>query len=168
MTAGGWVVEFLLMKRHGKLSQGVGYVPTGYYGGITLGRIILPEPTYRFGERRMIMVYTVIVLALQLIFWFVPNLIADAVVLCIYGILIGPFFPTGMSLSTKLLPPELHITAMGLIFVMGQAGGALFPTVLGVAANKAGVGILQPILVGLICAMGAAWLSVPSLDKRRD
>lgn len=62
------MVEFLVDYRHGKISQ-VGYVLTGFYGGAFLGRLILAEPTYRLGERRMIFVYALIFVALQLVFW---------------------------------------------------------------------------------------------------
>ncbi|KAK2794894.1 hypothetical protein FQN51_000637, partial [Onygenales sp. PD_10] len=47
-----WVVEYLVKIRGGDLKS-MGYVPTGLYGGAFLGRLILAEPTYRLGERRM-------------------------------------------------------------------------------------------------------------------
>lgn len=47
----------------------MGYVPAGYYGGAFLGRLVLAEPTYRFGERRMIGIYVALCLALELVFW---------------------------------------------------------------------------------------------------
>lgn len=68
VTAGGWVVEYLVEARSGALAQ-MGYVPAGFSGGCLLGRILLPEPTHRFGERRMIMLYCVLCLAFQLVFW---------------------------------------------------------------------------------------------------
>jgi hypothetical protein len=34
-----------------------------------LGRLLLAEPTYRLGERRMVMVYCCLSIALQLVFW---------------------------------------------------------------------------------------------------
>lgn len=68
VTASGWVVEFLVEARGGELAQ-VGYVPAGFSGGCLLGRILLPEPTHRFGERRMIMLYCVLCLTFQLVFW---------------------------------------------------------------------------------------------------
>jgi fucose permease len=59
-TAGGWVVEFLTTVRGGNLAN-IGYVPTGFYGGVLAGRLLLAEPTFRFGEQRMILVYSAIV-----------------------------------------------------------------------------------------------------------
>ena len=54
---------------------------------------------------------------------------------------------------------------VGLIFVIAQAGGAIFPALTGVIATKAGVGVLQPILVGLIVAMGLSWAVIPKVKK---
>jgi fucose permease len=85
-------VVYLVDVRHGKLSE-VGYTPAGLYGGIFLGRLLLAEPTHRFGERRMILLYGVIMLGLQLVFWLVPTIIASATALSLLGFLFGPLFP---------------------------------------------------------------------------
>jgi hypothetical protein len=64
----GWVAEYLVNVRHGRLSE-MGYIPTGLYGGAFLGRLLLAEPTHRLGERRMIVFYAVLCVCLQLVFW---------------------------------------------------------------------------------------------------
>ncbi len=84
-------MEYLVEVRHGKLSE-VGYTPAGLYGGIFLGRLLLAESTHRFGERRMILLYGVIMLGVQLIFWLVPNIIASATALSLLGFFFGPLF----------------------------------------------------------------------------
>lgn len=68
LTASGWVVEYLVVVRDGDLSQ-MGYVPAGFSGGSLLGRLLLAEPTHRFGPRKMIFIYTILSIALQLLFW---------------------------------------------------------------------------------------------------
>lgn len=68
LTASGWVVEYLVEVRDGDLAK-MGYVPVGYNGGAFLGRLLLAEPTYRLGERRMICLYIVLCIAFQLVFW---------------------------------------------------------------------------------------------------
>lgn len=59
-----------------------------------LGRLLLPEPTHRFGEKPMLLLYFVISIGLQLVFWLVPNIIAGATALSIMGFFQGPFFAT--------------------------------------------------------------------------
>ena len=85
------MVEYLVRVRHGNLAS-IGYVPSGYYGGLFLGRLFLAEPTHRFGERRMLLLYSSICFVLQLIFWLVPNMISSIIVFSIMGFLLGPFF----------------------------------------------------------------------------
>lgn len=92
-TAGGWVVEFLTTVRGGHLSA-IGYVPTGFYGGMLAGRLLLAEPTFRYGEQRMLLAYSVLCVALQLVFWLQPNIVGSAVALSFIGFFTGPFFAT--------------------------------------------------------------------------
>ena len=93
ITAGGWIVEYLVSARNGKLPD-VGYVPAGFWGGIFLGRVLLAEPTHRFGERRMSMMYCCMILAFHLVFWLVPNLVSSAVSISLLGFFYGPLFAT--------------------------------------------------------------------------
>ena len=89
----GWVVEYLVRVRGGKLST-AGYVSTGYFGGGFLGRLLLAEPSHRYGERRMVLCYAVICLILQIMFWRIPSLVGDAVIFSALGFFAGPFFPS--------------------------------------------------------------------------
>ncbi|UNI15545.1 hypothetical protein JDV02_002069 [Purpureocillium takamizusanense] len=93
LTASGWVVEYLVDVRKGSLSQ-MGYVPAGFNGGALLGRLLLAEPTHRFGARRMVFGYVLISIALQLVFWLVPNIIAASIAVSFIGFFTGPLFAT--------------------------------------------------------------------------
>jgi fucose permease len=68
LTAGGWIVEYLVKERDGDLST-MGYVPAGFSGGTLLGRLLLAEPTHRYGSRKMLTIYIALSVALQLLFW---------------------------------------------------------------------------------------------------
>lgn len=61
-------MEYLVEVRNGKLSD-MGYVPAGFNGGTFLGRLLLAEPTHRWGERRMVFIYSIIGVAFHLVFW---------------------------------------------------------------------------------------------------
>ncbi|KAI8625389.1 MFS general substrate transporter [Xylariaceae sp. FL1651] len=166
-TAGGWVVEFLTTVRGGKLAS-IGYVPTGFYGGLLAGRLLLPEPTFRFGEQKMVLVYSALCVALQLVFWLQPDIIGSAIALSFIGFFSGPFFATGMSVASKLFPRESQPAALGFIFVLAQAGGAIFPSITGLIATSAGVAVLQPIVLALFVAGGISWWLVPRIPARDD
>ncbi|KAL2139674.1 hypothetical protein VTI28DRAFT_4874 [Corynascus sepedonium] len=161
ITAGGWLVEYLVVVRGGELAQ-MGYVPAGFNGGCFLGRLLLAEPTQRLGERRMVLVYSVLCIGLQLLFWLVPNIIAASIAVSFLGFFSGPFFATGISVASKLFPPAIHATALAFLFVIGQIGGSVFPIVTGVLATHEGVKVLQPILVALFACTALTWLCIPA------
>ncbi|KAB2580505.1 hypothetical protein DBV05_g931 [Lasiodiplodia theobromae] len=160
ITASGWVVEYLVEVRGGDLAD-MGYVPAGFNGGSFLGRLLLAEPTHRWGERRMLFIYSVIGVALQLLFWLVPNIIAASVAISLMGFVLGPFFAAGISVGSKLFSDKVRSSALALVFVLGQIGGSIFPAVTGIVAAHAGVKVLQPVLVALMAATGVSWLFVP-------
>lgn len=112
LTASGWVVEYLVTVRDGELSE-VGYVQTGFAGGTFLGRLLLAEPTKRLGERRMVFVYAMLCLGLELLFWLVPNIVAGAVAISLFGFFAGPFFATGVSVGAQIFPAELRSSSLG-------------------------------------------------------
>ncbi|OJJ98600.1 hypothetical protein ASPACDRAFT_44233 [Aspergillus aculeatus ATCC 16872] len=150
ITAGGWMVEYSVNVRHGNLDA-MGYVPTGFYGGAFLGRLLLAEPTsdWENGE------------------W-VPNIIVEAVAICVLGFFSGPFFAAGISVASKIFPPDVRSSAIAFVFVFGQIGGSLFPVLTGILSARTGVKVLQPMLVALLCATAISWLLLPKPLKPRD
>ncbi|KAK4085056.1 uncharacterized protein Triagg1_46 [Trichoderma aggressivum f. europaeum] len=164
-TSGGWVVEYITQRRHGKLSQ-VGYLPTGFWAGVVLGRTLLAEPTFRLGEQRMILLYSLATLVLQLLFWLLPNLVASATAYALMGFFFGPYFATGMRVSAKIIPRKVQSTGLGLIFVLAQAGAAIFPSFTGLIATSAGVQVLQPIVTALIVGGGVCWWLLPDVTLK--
>ncbi|KAL8278776.1 hypothetical protein RQP46_008845 [Phenoliferia psychrophenolica] len=100
VSMGGWIVTFIIDERDGGPSAG--YVATGFWGGITLGRAVLPWLNVRFS------------------IWFSKNLVGNAVTVAIIGFVIAPLYPIVMSLATKLLPRHLHSSAIGFIAAIGE------------------------------------------------
>lgn len=47
--------------------------------------MLLADITHKLGERRMVFVYIALAMAMQLLFWFVPNIIVNAVAVCVLG-----------------------------------------------------------------------------------
>ncbi|RDH27999.1 MFS general substrate transporter [Aspergillus welwitschiae] len=120
ITAGGWIVEYLVRVRHGDVHQ-MGYIPTGFYGGAFLGRLVLAEPTYRLGERRMIFIYAALCAGLELVFWLVPNIGVEAMAICLLGFFSGPFFATGISVASKIFPAKIRSSGIGTICLRAGA-----------------------------------------------
>ena len=94
----GWLVEYLVLIRHGALSS-MGYVPTAFAGGSFLGRMVYSVPVHRFGERRSLAILCIVWIGLQLVFWLVPSIPVNIAMIALIGFFSGPFFPLVSSLS---------------------------------------------------------------------
>jgi fucose permease len=83
--------------------------------------------------------------SLELIVWFVPSLIGDAVAVSIVGVLLGPIYPIVTNEAGRILPRWLLTGAIGWIAGFGQAGSAVLPFMTGALASKVGIKSLQPL-----------------------
>ncbi|KAG8969874.1 hypothetical protein FRC03_000120 [Tulasnella sp. 419] len=163
-TTGGWIVTYLLKERSANPNT-VGYVASGFWGGLALGRIILGHASPYIGlrkEKHLVHVYIAISLVMTVIIWFVPSFIGNAICAAFIGFLLGPIFPTSLALATKILPKEVHLTALSVMSSFAAIGSAVFPFIAGVLANAKGVVTLQPFMMGILGMMGCLWFLFPS------
>jgi fucose permease len=165
VALGGWIVTFMIRVRTAS-HYASGISATGFWAGMTVGRAGLGFVTEHFGERRCVIIYLVAALALELIFWLVPRFVVSAVAVAFLGFFLGPLFPAGIVMSTKLLPVHLHVSAIGFATAFGGTGGAVFPFIVGAIAQAKGVKVLQPIIVALLVVLFLLWLSLPKIKKR--
>lgn len=59
--------------------------------------------------------------------------------------------------------PGADIVHIGFSSSFGQAGSAAFPFLTGAIASKAGVVVLQPMMVGLLIGMFIFWALIPGV-----
>ena len=142
-----------------------GISATGFWAGMTVGRAGLGFVTDRFGERLSVIFYMAGALALELIFWLIPQFVVSAIAVAFLGFFLGPLFPAGIVMSTKLLPRHLHVSAIGFATAIGGTGGAVWPFAVGAIAQAKGVQVLQPIVLALLAVITLLWLSFPRIKK---
>lgn len=167
VSLGGWMVTFLLDERHGDPSA-TGYVASGYWGGLTLGRFILTTYMHaHLGGRRSILVLTETIAALVLISWLVPNLYISAVCGAISGVFIGPIYPLMIALVShpKILPRKILTQSLLIMTSMGSSGGAILPLVVGLISDHTGTWVLFPIVLILFHLMILCWLLLPNVEN---
>lgn len=167
VSIASWLVTFLISYRHGEAGQ-VGYVSSGFWLGITLGRIFLSPQAARLGEKTSVVLLIACSLVLQVVFWTVPNIIGNAVAISLVGLLLGPVYPCAAAIFSKLLPRDLQVSSFSLISAMGSSGGAFAPFVTGLLAQKLGTVVLNPVAIILYCSMVVAWLCLPRIVKRTE
>ena len=167
VSISGWVISFLIQTRHGQPSR-VGNVTAGFWGGITVGRLLLSPLAQRTGEKLFTWGLILGAVAFEVIVWRLQNVIADSVFIALLGLLLGPIFPLATVVFTRLLPRNIQNTAMAFISSAGSSGGAIAPFVTGLLAQAAGTWVLHPIAIGLYVVMMACWTALPRVPKRLD
>jgi fucose permease len=143
VTIGGWIVTYIIEERGGGPSAG--YISSGFFGGLTLGRILLLWVNEKVGERRVIFLYTGLAIILELTIWFVPSLVGGAVAVSLVGLLLGPYFPIAVNHAGRVLPRWLLTASIGWIAGLGQAGTAVLPFFTGALAGRWGIAVLHPL-----------------------
>ncbi|TDL22801.1 MFS general substrate transporter [Rickenella mellea] len=166
VTIGGWTVTFLMTYRGGGGSSG--YVSSGFFGGLTLGRVALLWLNKRIGERRAILAYGFFAICLQLMVWLIPSLIGDAIAVSFIGLLLGPMYPILMNQAAAILPPWLLTACIGWIAGIGTVGSALVPFMTGALSSHFGIRSVQPFLVVAMCCMLAVWSIILRIKPRLD
>ncbi|CAE6446569.1 unnamed protein product [Rhizoctonia solani] len=176
-TMGGWIVTFVVEERGGGTSAG--YISSGFFGGLMLGRIGLIWLNAKVGERRVVYAYILLAIGLEMTIWMLPNLFGNAIAFALVGVLMvhsslihagfaRPVYPIGMNVLRTVLPKWIY--GMGSIVwasrrrLVSLPHGHIDPKV---EDLKYGVGVLQPILVALLGGMAISWALVPLGTKRR-
>ncbi|KAF8474505.1 MFS general substrate transporter [Russula ochroleuca] len=166
VTIGGWIVTYMIHVRHGGPSSG--YISTGFFGGLTVGRVAFLWVNNKLGERLAIFIYVFLAIGLELVVWLVPSLIGGAVAVSLIGVLLGPIYPIVMNQSGRILPRWLLTACIGWIAGLGQTGSAALPFMAGTIASKAGIKSLQPLLVSMMGLLVGLWAWVPKGHRRQD
>ncbi|EKM83426.1 hypothetical protein AGABI1DRAFT_123756 [Agaricus bisporus var. burnettii JB137-S8] len=161
-TTQAFIVSYLLKTRNANPNT-VGYVSSGFWAGISIGRIAWGYYIFSFTQRKWLIHASITLgLVLELLIWFVNSNIGDAFSTGIIGLVFGPVYPAVLSLATALLPQEVHLVTMGLIGSAGSLGAAVFPFIAGVVSTSHGVQIVPRVSVGLAGIIFSMWFFFPS------
>ncbi|MCJ1472297.1 hypothetical protein MMC13_000944 [Lambiella insularis] len=170
VSISGWVISFLLTYRSPAASSraSIGYVTAGFFGGITLGRFLLSHSCHKVGEKISVFVLVAGATAFQLLVWFVPNIIGEAVAVALVGLLLGPIYPCITVVFSQLIGRRLQMTSLAFISAMGSSGGALLPFLTGLISQSSGTWVLHPICVSAFALMAVCWASLDRIEKRSE
>jgi fucose permease len=158
VTVGNWSFS-LLTQQKGAGELVAGYVVSGYWLGLTLGRFLLNAAATRAGIGVLGMMYGCLVGvgAATVLTWLGPS---EAVVMIGFGLIgffLGPVFPTTIAVLPRLIPNRLVPTAVGLLVGASVVGGAVFPWLAGALAQGLGLGSLLPYTLVLSVLLVVVW-----------
>jgi len=155
---GNWGFTFLTEDR-GQEVLAAGWVVSGYWFGLTLGRFVLNAAAERVGIGVVTLTATCLggVLASSLCVWLAPSFVATTVGMVALGFFLGPLFPTMIAVVPRLVPESLVATVIGILVAMSIAGSAVFPWIVGASAERVGAWSLLPITVALTALLGMVW-----------
>ncbi|KAK7429901.1 hypothetical protein QQZ08_003523 [Neonectria magnoliae] len=167
VSISGWVISFLINTRDGDPAT-VGYVTSGFWAGITLGRFLLSHPAQRIGEKVFVYFLTAGALMFQILVWWVPNIVGNAVAVSIVGLLLGPIYPCATAVFMRGMTRREVLSGIGTISACGSLGGAVAPFVTGLLAQAVGTWVLHPIVIFLFVVMLGCWYCIPMEEKRSE
>jgi len=158
VSLGNWGYSFLLEVRQ----QGTvvaGWIVSGYWFGLTLGRFVLQPMAERFEIGIKVLMYAClagIIIGLLLI-WLLPYGIVAAAGFGFIGFCLAPIYPLTVALIPKLVPPRLGPSAIGMLVSISIIGLALFPWIAGILAQFHGIWTLLPYTLVLTLLMMGLW-----------
>lgn len=165
VAMGGWIVTFLLEYRNGNPKY-VGYVASGYWGGLTVGRLCLTRGFHKVvGARRAIIILAIISIICIILAWAVPNVIVSGVFVSISGIFIGPTYPLLITIAARVLPRKIQTISLTVVTAVGTSGSAIFPFVVGLISQFKGPYVVHPVFITLYLLMTVAAICLPNFER---
>ncbi|KAI0176153.1 MFS general substrate transporter [Hypoxylon sp. FL1284] len=158
----GWIVVFMMRVDHASAYL-ASLSSSGFWIGQAAGRLILGQVTQKVGVRSATIAYLVVALALEVLFAAIRIPEVSTAIITLLGFFLGPLFPSGVFVTARLLPRELHVGAISFAILFGQVGGALLPFALGSLADTLGIQIFQLVIFAQITVTLLVWLAFPRL-----
>jgi fucose permease len=156
VSIGSWSYSFLTEERHASILL-AGWMVSGYWIGLTLGRLTLARVALRIGSARLIQGCLVGVVIGVLLVWLLPFYTVSAVGLGLIGFSFGPIYPTTIALISNKVSGRILPSAIGFMVSLGSVGAAVCPWLAGMLAEHIGLWSLMPYVILLTVAMVLLW-----------
>ncbi|KAF2679210.1 MFS general substrate transporter [Lentithecium fluviatile CBS 122367] len=162
----GWIISYTLRYLHATPSLS-SLSSSGFWSGMAAGRLVLGHSTDRIGVRRAATMYLLLAIGVQAVFAFMRSPVGAVVLMALLGACMGPLFPSGVVVLTRLLPPELHVQAVSFVSSLGQVGGAALPFGIGAFVDGVGIGVFRWVILGFTGLSLVVWLAFAGLKPTK-
>ncbi|KLO20535.1 MFS general substrate transporter [Schizopora paradoxa] len=160
----GYIVTYLMGVRNAN-PKTVGYVQSGFWGGMAISRFITGFVTPRLSFTQL--KYTLhgllaVALAMNLLILFVRSVVENAISAAVVGLVFGPMFPSALVLASDILPEEIHVISLNLLCGFGNLGSSMFPFITGTLANIKGPRVIIYVTSCQVVVLLFSWFFFPS------
>ncbi|MFF5111377.1 MFS transporter [Streptosporangium sp. NPDC000509] len=161
ISVGNWGFTFLV-EEHAQTGLTAGYIASGYWLGLTLGRFLISPAATRMGLTAVGMTYVCLVgvTASTVLTWVAPGVVVATAGFLLLGFFLGPVFPTAMAVVPTLTTARLVPTAIGIMNGVSVIGGAALPWLTGAIGQSVGIWTLMPAVVLLALLQLALWRTI--------
>ncbi|MFF5247200.1 MFS transporter [Streptosporangium sp. NPDC000095] len=161
ISVGNWGFTFLV-EEHAQTGLTAGYIASGYWLGLTLGRFLISPVATRVGLTAVGMTYVCLVgvTASTVLTWVAPGVVVATAGFLLLGFFLGPVFPTAMAVVPTLTTARLVPTAIGIMNGVSVIGGAALPWLTGAIGQSVGIWTLMPAVVLLALLQLALWRTI--------
>ncbi|KAF2729656.1 MFS transporter-like protein [Polyplosphaeria fusca] len=153
----GWLVSYIARSRHATLYI-ASLSSSEFWAGMAVGRLALGFFTDRFGVRQATTFYFVCAILVEVLFTATKSSVASVVFATLMGFFMGPLFPSGIVVLTRLLPNDLHIAAVSFVASIGQVGGALLPFGIGALVDSMSIDVFPYAIIVFSTLSLAIWI----------
>ncbi len=157
VSVGSWMYSFLTEHR-GMAALLAGWLVSGYWCGLMVGRLVLGVITNRLSNLVVIQLCLAGTALGLLLLWLVPPTPIAGFGLALAGFSLGPIFPTMIAVISQLVPQRLLPSAIGFMTSLGAGGAAFFPWLAGILADEWGIWTILPYAIMLTVLVLALWL----------
>ncbi|QDZ39033.1 MFS transporter [Euhalothece natronophila Z-M001] len=165
ISLGNWSYSFLTQYRH-EDNVLAGWLMSGYWFGLTVGRVCIGPLTNKLGTRKIINLCLVGVMIGVFTLIFMSFSITSAFGLLLTGFCLGPILPTALAFLSNIIPSYLLTGAISFIASLGSLGKAFFPWIAGNIADNLGLEMFLPYIIVLTALMITLWALILARENQ--
>ena len=163
--AGQWSYSFLTRARAAPI-QAAGLAVSGYWTGLTLGRLAAAAAGASVRPLRLLHASVALMVGALAIYWWGGHwLPVELLALAAAGFGLGPIFPALVALTPARVGPAAASRVVGFQIAAASAGGSLGPAGIGVVLQAGGPGLLTPCLVAGAAVLASLHLATSLLMR---
>ncbi len=167
LGVGNWGFTYAVGE-HGLGDLAAGWIISGYWFGLTLGRFVISPLATRLGWTTARMTFACLggVIVSSALVWVAPLPALAGAGFIALGFFLGPLFPTAIAVMPEVTEERLVPTAIGILNGVSLVGGAALPWVAGAIAQGVGLWTLMPYALALGLLQLVIWWLLAARMRR--